>query len=208
MNNLKQLTLVVVGKDESSLRRFDLAHIGAAECVLLVNYSKVPLSVIGNRFLDACLPLFGMVHADVSFGPTALDVFADAVESGNVCGVVGWNCDLKPGDPGANPGDKGGRAGEVWCYQNPGPVSTLDSAAVFFRRDLELRFDEKTFDGFHCHVEDLCIQASERGIPVAVPSANATHNSALNPPAEWRSDYDVYYRRLKQKWPHVRFGVT
>ena len=45
---------------------------------------------------------------------------------------------------------------------------------MFFRRDSGLWFDAVNFDGFHMHVEDLCMQAHAKGIPVLVPPASAS----------------------------------
>jgi len=212
--NAKDLTLVVVAADPEDARRFDWTHVNAARVLLQINYYALPLSLIGSASLAiAHGQVFGLCHADVTFGPGALDALAECAGGGAVCGVVGMNPDLKEGDPGANPGAtrKNQRWGEVWAYQNPGPVSTLDSAAVFFRRDSGLRFDPINFDGMHCHVEDLCLQAHAKGMPVVVPAANATHQS--NPKLQdwsdwWHTDYRKYRQRLDQKWTGVRFGTT
>ena len=214
----RDLTLVVVGYDEQNMRRFDLSHVNASEVVLVINYRQLPLSDIGNWFLGLrALPatggIFGMCHADTTFGPGALDVLADTAGKGAVCGIVGMNPLLKEGDPGANPGGAANqRWGEVWSNQNPGPVDTLDSASVFFRRDSGLRFDSINFDGMHCHVEDLCLQASQmKGMPILVPPCEASHGG--NPNFQdwndsWHADYRVYAERLRKKWAGVRFGTT
>ena len=209
----KDLTLVVVASSPEDARRFDWTHVNAAETVLVINYSKAALSRIGNAELFQAAGIFGLCHADVIFGPGALDAFAKCAGAGAVCGVVGMNPDLKEGGPGANPGATrhNQRWGEVWAYQNPGRVSTLDSAAVFFRRDSGLRFDTMNFDGMHCHVEDLCLQAHAKGIPVVVPAADATHigNPGLQSWDDWwHSDYRKYRQRLEEKWAGVRFGTT
>lgn len=219
----KDLTLVVVASSPEDARRFDWTHCNAAETVLVINYPKAALSQIANRFHGFHDPLFrrpfwercifGLCHADVIFGPGALDALAKCAGAGAVCGVVGMNPDLKEGAPGANPGAnrQNQRWGEVWAYQNPGRVSTLDSAAVFFRRDSGLRFDAMNFDGMHCHVEDLCLQAHAKGIPVVVPAADATHigNPGLQSWDDWwHSDYRKYRQRLGEKWAGVRFGTT
>ena len=217
----KDLILVVVGYDEQNMRRFDLTHVNAAECVLVINYHQSPLSAIGNSYLMAWSlsgdltrerPIFGLCHADTTFGPGALDVLAKTAGDGAVCGIVGMNPKLKEGDPGANPnGAKDQRWGEVWSHMNPGPVDTLDSASVFFSRSSGLRFDSVNFDGFHCHVEDLCLQAQIKGMPVGVPGCQASHGG--NPNFQdwndsWHGDYRVYKHRLLEKWKGVRFGTT
>ena len=209
----RDLTLVVVAADQERAKVFDWTHVNAAETVLLINYENTPLSVIGNIYLWGLRPIFGLCHADTLFGPGALDALAACAGEGNICGVVGMNPDLKEDSPGRNPGatKQTQRWGEVWSNQNPGPVSTLDSASVFFRRDSGLRFDSVNFDGMHLHVEDLCLQARAKGIPVVVPAADATHlsNPALNDWNDWwHMDYRGYYERFREKWKGVRFGTT
>ncbi len=222
----RDLTLVVVGADEASARAFDKTHCGEARVIVVTNHRQQALSVIGNWHLDPSRsatqreisithhPIFGLCHADTWFGPGALDAFVACAGEGNVCGVVGMNPDLKEDSPGRNPGatKQNQRWGEVWSNQNPGPVSTLDSASVFFRRDSGLRFDSVNFDGMHLHVEDLCLQASQlKGMPVVVPAANATHggNPALQDWNDWwHADYRRYFEKFRTKWAGVRYGVT
>ena len=88
------------------------------------------------------------------------------------------------------------------------PVSCLDGCSVFFHRDLGLRFDEATFDGFHCHVEDLCLQAHARGIPVVVPSLKADHVGRNKDMVTWMADYRKYKERLTEKWKGIVFATT
>ena len=191
------LTLVVVAKDRKSMDQFKLDHVNPADLVLVVNSEGKPLSSIGNKYLDNSeCAVFGLVHADVVFGPGSLEVLLRTAAAGSVCGVVGRNPDIS------------GERGYIWANKNPGPVSTLDSASCFFRRDLGLRFDEKTFDSFHLHVEDLCIQAGQRGIPIVVPAADAYHDAHEVNGRLWLDQYWSYYPRLQAKWPGVRFGTT
>jgi len=207
MNHLKDLTLVVVAKDQENMDGFDQSYVAPAELVLVINYEQASLASIGNYWLDRSRRLFGMCHADVYFGPGALEVFAQTANDGMVAGVVGYNPDLVKGGPGANPGN--GPAGQVWAYQNPGPVSTLDSAAIFFSKDSGLRFDQQTFDSFHLQNEDLCLQASQNlKMPVVVPAADATHRSCERNGREWQNAYWPYYHKFEDKWRGVRFGVT
>jgi hypothetical protein len=188
------LTLIVVAKGEADMRAFDLSHAAGCDVALVSNEWRRPLSVIGNTYMDtAHTPVIGLVHADCLFGPGALDAFTAAALSGAVCGIVGVSVpDLV----------------YHWCGINPGPVSTLDSCAVFFRRDLGLRFDEPVYNSFHCHVEDLCLQAHARNIPVIVPAAEATHRSETANGEAWLNEYQTYRQRLCRKWPGVEFATT
>jgi len=191
------LTLVVVGKNQADLDKFDRSHLEAVgELVLFDNASKLPLSAIGNRYLNhGSAGVVGLCHADCLFHAGALDAFNAEAEKGTVCGIVGRN-----------------DGGYCWCYQNPGPVSTLDSCSVFLRADLGLRFDTELFVGFHCHVEDLCLQAKQKGILAMVPPANARHLGVVwQQKVEglgWYTDYIRYRECLAKKWSSISFVTT
>jgi hypothetical protein len=200
----KNLTLLVVGYDEANMRRFDLTHCGAAETHLVINYQKLALGTLGNLFLNSAIILgnniFGICHADSYFGPGALDKFAEVAGEGAVCGLVGFSLAAVQEE----------HKGYVWSRLNPQPVDTLDSASCFFPISSGLRFDAQTFDGFHCHVEDLCLQAHALDIPVVVPPADASHGGGPNQDwlDQWHEDYRGYKAKLLGKWPNVRFGTT
>lgn len=230
------LTLVVIAKNEQDMVRFNTAHVKDCDLHLCVNdglrthpnsASRVEsLAEIGNRFLRWCgSRVFGFCHADMEFGRGSLEAFVECSDStfpfGAVCGACGRTKQYRDAGPGLQ-----GCSSYVWSKDwgeptlrqvlagyplnpaGPCPVSTLDSSCIFFPTDLGLKFDEKTFDGFHCHGEDICLQAQSRGIPVLVPAANAWHAcSDVNGP-NWGKERDVYYRRLKAKWPQLEFATT
>ena len=217
------MTLVVVAKNWTDLANFRLTHV-AGECVdfqLVVNYNSWSLASIANHELDASkCAVFGLCHADMDFQAGSLEAFYDCAMQGAVCGACGrtklyLDSDVGPGDSSyvwskdwGCPTARQLAAGYPANPSGPCPVSTLDSSCIFFRRDLGLRFDEKTFDGFHCHGEDICLQAQSRGIPVLVPAANAWHACPdVNGP-DWGKQRDVYYKRLKQKWAGLEFVTT
>jgi hypothetical protein len=199
-----QLTIAVVSKDVEQSCAFSTLHTRMAMVVArVVNAHGESLAAIGNRFLDAAAtPVFGLLHADVYLGAGALETFTAMAANGFVTGIVGIDLDRH----------------YRWCHNTelqvqsdgaiedvPGPVSTLDSCSVFFRRDSGLRFDEQTFDGFHCHVEDLCLEAHARGIPVVVPPAEATHSGLSTFDSSWQAQNRIYRQRLKRKWSGVPF---
>jgi len=201
------LSLLVVGKDLESLREWKEPRV-ALNFVqkLYPNTSGHSMAKIGNDFLRASpMGVFGMCHADCSISAEALITFYDVALQGKVCGIVGR-------DPG-----KGNRwcsatkdiPGLVWSLR-PGPVSTLDSSSIFFRTDLGLSFDEEVFDGFHCYVEDVCLQAQSQGIQVVVPAANASHRGDSTFDPQWQQDYKKYRSRLQQKWSSsgMKFETT
>ena len=173
----------------------------------------------GNR-------VFGLCHADMEFGPGSLQAFYDCAIQGAVCGACGRNmifadAFVGPGDSSyvwskdwGRPTDRQKAAGYPaypvpdWvrvdefgaAHMKPCPVSTLDSSCIFFPTNLALRFDEQTFDGFHLHGEDICLQAHAKGIPVLVPAANAWHACPdVNGP-NWGAERDRYKLKLDAKW--------
>ena len=204
---MADLFLVVVGKDNADVLAFDQRSMaGNVDVRFKANLAGEPLSKIANWYLDLSVaPVFGLCHADACFGPGALEAFTAEAMRGAVCGIVGvdlagvYHCSYNSDRDRWWKGDM--RIAE------PGQVSTLDCMAVFFRRDLGLRFDEDIFDGLHCHVEDLCLQAHARGIPVTVPAADAHHRNHKQAP-EFLADYRKYRSRLAQKWAEVEFRTT
>jgi hypothetical protein len=203
---MADLTLVVVGKDNAAVLAFDQHHWGGAAVRLVPNIDGDPLSEIANWHLElSTRPVFGLCHADAVFGPGALEAFTAEAMRGAVCGIVGvdlagvYHCSYNSDRDRWWKGDQ--RIGE------PGQVSTLDCMAVFFRKDLGISFDEEEFDSFHCHVEDLCLQAHARGIPVTVPAADAHHRNHTQAP-EFLADYRKYRARLAEKWKGTEFRTT
>jgi len=199
------LTLAVIGKDMDSFKQFwlDRPHENC-DLNLVPNTENRSSAEIGNWFLEnAKTTVVGVVHADTLFEDGALSDFTQTALEGKVCGIVGR-------DPG-----KGNR----WCHNFqeipglvrsllPGKVSTLDSNSVFLRKDLNLRFDEKTFDNFHCYVEDLCLQAQHQGIEVVVPVANAYHTGVSTLDPAWQKQYGKYRALLGEKWKGTKFETT
>lgn len=179
------LTLVVVGVDWPSLRGFPLEHVAPLDLVMVANGRRNSLSSIGNHYLErARTPVVGLVHADCVFGPGALDAFTATALSGDVCGIVGVN----------------DRYEYRWAGINPGEVVTMDCCSVFLRPDTGLRFDEQTFDGLHCHVEDICMSARKAGRRVIVPAADCTHRGVSDNAPQWRAEYAPYQQKLFKKW--------
>ncbi len=209
------MTLVVVAKDGADMAAFhrEYTH-NVRELISIVNHDNHSIAFIANRYLAACMSaVFGVCHADANFGPGALRALFACASSGAVCGIVGQtNTFREPHNlvwcsEWQNPSASQIEAGWPAHPSDPCPVSTLDCCCVVLPTALGLRFDEETFDSFHCYAEDLCIQAHSRGIPVLVPPANAGHLCPNVNGPNWGTQRDVYYWRLKEKWPHVDFSV-
>jgi len=194
------LSLVVVAKDQWDLTKFDLGNVlgQVDELIMLANPGARfgGLGVIGNHVLDHGRgDVVGLVHADAVLSAGAIGAFCREATAGSVCGMVGRAL--------------GGEY--VWCndIQEPRAVSTLDSCAIFARRDIGVRFDTETFDGFHCCVEDFCLQAWAHGAPTKIaPASGCQHLGTMWGQREWMGDYSKYRALLSKKWAGVGFSTT
>jgi len=192
------ISLVVVAANSQELGEFKFQHVIPAvdELVLLSNPGGIfgGLGKIGNYYIShARGDVLGLVHADTVFGPGAIAIFAAAAIQGSVSGMHGRTI---KGENAFSPG-------------RPAEVSTLDSCSVFFRRASNLRFDDKTFDSFHCCVEDFCLEAGAKKCKIVVPQADAKHLSLryVSKETTWRSKYSEYRAKLNEKWKHVKFAA-
>jgi hypothetical protein len=200
--NRPTIKLVVVGKDHADTGAFRLEHVLSVvdELVLIANPGARfgGLGSIGNRelYLPGRCDVVGIVHADVEFGAGMIEALATAaVDRRALTGIVGAT-----------------RQGNVWCYQvvEPVPVDTLDCCSVFIplAPARGLVFDVQNFDGFHCCVEDLSLQAPSRGLQVLVVPGVAKHAGQLWYESSWRKEWLEYRVRLQAKWASVPFFTT
>lgn len=197
------IAVIVIGKSDDEIRRFR-EQSPAVEVEARAMFVSNPgmryggTAAIANPLLEAATEdVVGIVHADTTFAPGALQVFArEAVDRNSVTGIVGRAA--------PDPSDR--FSGYVWCHTGGGPVSTLDSCAIFFRRALGFRFDGATFDSFHCVVEDICLQAQLKQIQAFVPAAQAGHVGAGGSgEGAWNDQFWTYRAKLVAKYPGIVF---
>lgn len=193
------LHLIIVAATEAEAAEFSRPRLeeGIYSCSVIINSTKQPLAAIGNTAIRCSqAEVIGLCHADTSFEPGALSTFTETARAGQVTGIVGIDMDRH----------------YHWSKDTLATVevSTLDSCSVFFRRDCGLRFDQATFRGFHCHVEDFCLQAHKAGIPVVVPQALASHIGGRTLLPAWQAEYREYWQALARKWhpEGIRFQTT
>ena len=92
--NAKDLTLIVVAKDEQSMRGFDQTHVNAARNCFGHQLLAATAFPTRKLWLATSRPeIFGLCHADALFGPGALDMFAQTAGERKVCGMVGRSAD-------------------------------------------------------------------------------------------------------------------
>ena len=164
---MTNLSLIVVGSSIEKLKKFEQQYLEVGELILINNPRGIHggYGKIANHWIERISgDVFGIVHADTILGEGMCRTLVETAKSGCVAGIVG----------------KGNDGSEVWSNRlstgNKQPVSTLDSCSMFVSKDTlerhKLRFDELMFDSFHCCVEDFCLQASSRGIPIIVPAGS------------------------------------
>jgi hypothetical protein len=205
------MTLVVIAKNSKDMTGFHRDYTyEVSDLVSVINYRNEGLASIANRYLyTSKSDVFGLCHADTYFNDGSLRIFHDCSVGGAVCGVVGQADRFK--DPHSivwshqwgSPSESQLESGWPRSTTGPCPVSTLDCCGIFFPRLSGLKFDEVTFDSFHCHAEDLCLQAHNYGMRVVVPAAKTGHGSPVPNDSNWGAQRDVYYGRLKAKWKNV-----
>lgn len=189
-------TIVVLSASPAELSMLDIQPLYAASEVIIVqndNKRYGGLGTVANRVLDRCdANVFGIVHADTTFGSKAdVSVFLNAAQK-HVTGLVG-RAPLPDGK-------------YIWSKDitTQHEVSTLDSCSLFFPTSSGIRFDTSTFDDFHMCVEDVCLLGRSKGLSVVVPPAKANHRGtrAYHPVDKhsWYQSYWMYYRRFKAKW--------
>lgn len=207
------IAAVVVAGSKSSLddfrSKFAPSIADADECVEIVNsdYRFGSLAEIGNRMKQTLRSdVICMMHADVSLGEGYLRRLGSRVfETRGVAGLVGltWSgrflwagertIDWMPSE-----------FQSTWPNGGAYPISTLDPCCVVFRRDTPLSFDEATFDRAHLFVEDFCMQAHQRDLPVEIVDGAAGHLGSMAREPEsnmaWIKEYNHYAARFSKKW--------
>jgi len=200
------LCLIIIGADTEAFEKCDFLQIAQQEADELVLIKTKDgrfggQGAIFNRVLDrTTCDVVGMVHADTTFAKGSLEIFARTAFSGKVTGLVGRALDKR----------------YVWSKEVKveTAVSTLDGCSIFLPRSRLFEngcFDSKTFDSFHCGVEDVCLYAQYVHVPVVVPSAIADHHSEKNGTylqPEWQKAYWSYREKLVKKWAGVDFETT
>ena len=191
--------LVVLSASKEELVLPGDIHDEVAELVVVLNPGGRfgGLGAIAERVMCRTVcDVFGIVHADVSFEHGAITRLAQTAYAGAVSGLVGCNIE----------------GSIVWGRSVPEgrcePVSTLDSCCLFVRPNMGAQWDTATFGGFHCCVEDFCLTAASRGVPVVVPDVKGDHLGSRYQNAKWLQDFAVERRKLVTKWAGTDFRTT
>jgi hypothetical protein len=82
----------------------------------------------------------------------------------------------------------------------PARAATLDELLLVLPRDTPLRFDPAL--GFHLYGADICLQAAERGLAVAVVDAHCDHHSRnVGLPQSFFASAQVFARKWARRLP-------
>ena len=91
-------------------------------------------------------------------------------------------------------------------------IETADSCCLVVDKEMGLRFDDKTFDGFHLYVEDICKQAGRVTtmdinaydglvMPEAIGDYFIHHSYTYRRQGAMWGEYKKYKERFLAKWP-------
>ncbi|MFA5374637.1 MAG: glycosyltransferase [Dehalococcoidia bacterium] len=112
------------------------------------------------------------IHQDVELGSPlwleAVESILNNIPDLGVAGIAGMS------EKGRNDFERrkgyGSDSGKIWSYSNaantPAPVQTVDDCLLLIPKSVfnELKFDEITFDGWHCYGVDYCLSVSALGL--------------------------------------------
>jgi len=125
------------------------------------------------------------VHQDVELDSASwlqrVERILDGIRDLGIAGVAGMS------EKGESDRERGrgciSDCGEIWQWSNPvqypEEVQTLDECLLIVPRSVfsKMRFDEKTFDGWHCHGADYCLRIRQMGLKAYVIPAFVYHRS-------------------------------
>jgi GT2 family glycosyltransferase len=94
-------------------------------------------------------------------------------------------------------------------------VQTLDELCIIGRKNLQLRFDEKTFDHYHWYGADICLQALSVGLKNYAIDADCLHISDGISNFKKKEHQEKFiegslrlFNKWKAKFPHFRSTTT
>lgn len=145
-----------------------------------------------ERFLLFC-------HPDVEFSDDALGLITSELSKNDIggVGVVGVCSELN----------------QVWGngakFVN-NDILCFDSCFFAIDKEKGFRFDDSTFDGLHCVVEDYCYQLRDNSLKLScIPVKKFVHHSdtVVSKGFRW-GNYDFYRAKLNDKWKNKMLVVT
>lgn len=168
--------------------------LGKCDLDVIIKKADRPPAIIYNEVLDETKERFVcFVHADVSCHGLLNAINKTIIERPNhLLGIVGV------------------KNGYHWSKPNQlYDVMTLDSCCVVVDKEMGLRFDDKTFDEYHCYVEDICMQAGKVSTMYINTENNegdffAHHGHTWNKLGGSWGNYNKYRKLLSDKWGNIQ----
>lgn len=125
------------------------------------------------------------IHQDVQLDSASwlerVERILDGIPDLGIAGVAGMS------EKGESDKERGrgciSDCGEIWQWSNPvqypEEVQTLDECLLIVPKLVfsKMKFDEKTFDGWHCHGADYCLRVRQMGLKAYVIPAFVYHRS-------------------------------
>lgn len=178
-------------------------HLGRCGLDVIVKRTDVAPATIYNRILDETKERYVcFIHSDCTcMGLERAIEHTIALRPGCLLGAVGVDANHN----------------YLWSMEGVAfNLMTADSCCLVVDKEMGLRFDDKTFDGYHLYVEDMCMQAGKVSTifinsgdslyrPIVESGPHLIHHSytVRQRGAAW-GDYWKYRALLEKKWPGVQ----
>lgn len=212
-------SVVVVYNDEEVFKNVLLKSLKKQS----VKYELISINNTEGKFFSATEALnYGgkqatgkyimFVHQDVELDTSTwledVEYILNAIPDIGIAGAVGMS------ENGKNNRERGrgfiDNSGEIWLWSNqvkkPEKVQTIDECLLIvpkFVFDMYLKFDEKTFDGWHCYGADYCLSVKKFGLNSYVIPAFIYHRSKLTNRKDLIKYQSALYMKHKKQFKNI-----
>ncbi len=187
-------------------------------------YETIPILNFGNPYSAAQALNMGLektkgeiivfCHQDVVFYENWIDILFERIKeveqknpNWGVLGTAGIN--KREDTVGVVYNLKGKIQWEATKRTRIYPMQTCDEHCMIIRKSSKLRFDAKTFNGFHFYGPDLCLNAHAKGMGNFGILNPLVHNSASGSLISGKKEFVRLLNALATKWrPHYRLIRT
>ena len=186
------------------------------------NYEIIPILNFGNKYSAAQALNLGiekanadivvLCHQDVVFYENWINLLFDRISdieenATKNWGVLGTAGITKKDDTyGVVHNLKGKLQWQASKGVKYGPVQTVDEHCMIIRKSAGLRFDEKTFNGFHMYGPDICLSALSRDMVNFGILCPLVHDSNSGSLISGKQEFMRLLNALANKW-RPRFGT-
>jgi len=207
VNNLQQFSSHVYGSLLKSETKRNYEILG------ILNFGNIhsAAGALNIGIEKASSDIVVLCHQDVIFYKEWVDMLFDRIDEiegrGNKWGVLG-TAGITSNDVtvGVVHSIKGSLQWQPTKRKKVHDVQTVDEHCMIIRKSSGLRFDSKTFDGFHLYGADICLSAISKGYTnfgILCPIIHASGSGSL---VSGRADFMRHLNALADKW-RSRFQV-